>query len=131
MTSLHIAVVAHSAVKQILPYISCLFFGKVKSLAYYSTGHLRSKICCIVTGFSFSGMTPLWRYHKEKSARCLPNISEKHMPQVLLYLRCPRITFELHWGVYRKLHQILEVLIKPWPYHNHDKIRKSCLVFAA
>lgn len=28
-------------------------------------------------------------------------------------------------------HQILEVLIKLWPYHGHDKILKSCLTFAA
>lgn len=79
-TSLCIAVVAHSAVKLLLPSVSCLFFGKVKSLAYYSMGHLRSKSCFIVTDFSFSGVTPLWWYHKEKSSRCLPNIPGKLTP---------------------------------------------------
>lgn len=45
-------------------------------------------------------------------------------------LMVPQIIFELHWGVYRKLHQILKVLIKPWPYHNCDKILKIKLIFA-
>lgn len=53
MTPLHIVVVAHTAAKLILPYISCLLFKKVKSLAYVSIGHLRSKICFIVINFSF------------------------------------------------------------------------------
>lgn len=79
------AMVAHSAVKLILPYIYCLFFGNVKSLAYCSIGHLRSKICFIAADFSFSGMTPLWWYHKEKSSRCLPNISGRHTASFLLY----------------------------------------------
>lgn len=89
MTSSCVALVAQSAVKLILPYISFLYFGKVKSLAYGAIGHLRSKICFIVTDFSFSGMTPLWGYHKGKPHRCLPNISGKHISWFLLYCCAP------------------------------------------
>lgn len=85
MTSLCIAVVTHSAVKLILLNICYLFLRKVESLAYCSIGHLRSKICFIVTDCSFSGVTLLWWYQKEKCSRCLHDISGKRTPEVLLY----------------------------------------------
>lgn len=93
MISLCITVVTHRAVKLILLNICCLFLWKIKSLVYCFIGHLRSKICFIVTDFSFSGecVTPLRWYHKENSSRCLHDISGKHTPEVLLHWWCPRL----------------------------------------
>lgn len=127
-TSLCIAVVAHSF---------CHLF-RVYSLGRLSLWHIvlfniwGAKFVLLLLTFLFQ----VWHHYGGTRERNLLDVCltfQENLRPMFCYTDCaPELFFELHWGVYRKLHQfIIKVLIKPWLYLRHVKIWKRCLVFAA